>query len=166
MFGDDAGGRHRKEEPELPSFTGDVPSDAIRTCRLFRDRVLTALTKTKTSIGGCLALALIMAGVLTALAELLPAGLGEQPATLACYGALTAVAAAASLLPVVPGAVRLLCGAFAYGFAFLFAMAQFTGSLSASPWPGVAGTVGTWVMLAVYCIVGGRRLTRYARSRR
>lgn len=154
---------HEPSDDELPSFTGDLPSDAVLTVGLLRWRMLWALSKGKFAftLAGALCVAWLIALVLTAPA-VAPADHEQDPLpTMTVLGVLAVATAVPSLLPKVPSAVRTLLGA-APAACLLGAAAVGGTSYELGRWPMLLGLLAL-ILGGSYVVAAGLRLCEYGR---
>lgn len=152
-------------DDELPTFTGDLPTDAVRTVGLLRRRLLWALSKGKLAFGlaGALCVAWITA-LVTVVPAVAPVDHEQDPLpTMTVLGVLALAAAVPSLIPKVPGVVRLLLGAAPA--ACLQAAAAIGGSsYDLGRWPVLLGLLAL-VVGGTYVVITGLRLWEYGKRR-
>jgi hypothetical protein len=149
----------------LPTFTGDVPEDAVLTGRLLRHRAL--LTMRRRGVGfGVSGVVAFVAFAVVGLATPWPDWVhGERlpVPTVVVLCAVALLAGVACLVRVIPGWVRFLLAALP-GACVLCVGGVANAAWGVYPWAtpvGMLGLIGT----VAYVVLAGLRVKGWARSR-
>lgn len=149
----------------LPTFTGDVPEDAVLTERLLRHRALLGMRRTGVGFGvsGVAAVAaLSLVGLATPWPDWVQGERLPVP-TVVVLGAVALLAGVACLMRAIPGWVRFLLAALP-GACVVCVGGVANAAWGVYPWAtpvGMLGLVGT----IVYVVVAGLRVKGWASAR-
>lgn len=150
---------------ELPTFTGDVPEDAVRTERLLRHRFLAFLQRRFVGFAVAFVVAsavFLVVGLVTPWPDWVKGEAVSMPAevVLAVAAILAGTACLVRRIPAlvrfVLGAVPGACGVVAAGIA--------NAAWGVYPWADPVGIAGGVVMLA-YVVLAGMRVRPWAKGR-
>lgn len=149
----------------LPSFTGDVPEDAVLTGRLLRHRALLVMQRGGVGFGvsgvaACAAIALV--GLATPWPDWVHGDRLPVP-TVAVLCAVALLAASACLVRVIPGWIRFLLAALPAA-CVLCVGGVANAAWGVYPWATPVGIVGM-VGMVTYVVLAGMRVKGWARSR-
>jgi hypothetical protein len=150
-------------EDEVPSFTGDIPTDAVRTVRLLDRSFVRRLQARSARFGLCCGTAFAAFAVVSLVHVKLHPGWLESPGSAVEVGAaiLAVLSAGASFVRPIPAVVRFVLGVVPGSCGTLIGMASGLGDQRWAGWVGFGGLLG----LAVFALVAGIRLRSWAEDR-
>ncbi|MBO0827894.1 MAG: hypothetical protein J2P24_08935 [Streptosporangiales bacterium] len=150
---------------ELPTFTGDVPEDAVRTERLLWHRFLLFLHRRLSGYAVAFVVAFavfLVVGLVTPWPDWVDGDPVSMP-TEAVLAVAAVVAGAACPVRAVPGPARFVLGAVP-GACGVMAGGTANAAWGVYPWADAVGIAGMVLMLA-YVLLAGMRVRPWARSR-
>lgn len=155
----------KPRDDEMPSFTGDVPTDAVLTERLLRHSFLAFLARRFVGMG---AAALTAFGAMAVVATVTPwpdwaNGEPVSVPTEAVLASVAVVAAAVCLVRRIPGPVRFFVGAVPGACPFVMGSIA-NGAWGVYPWATPVAVAGVAVQIG-YAVFAGIRLRPWAEHR-